>query len=291
LLEDIAIDKPPVGAAELIVIVPVEGLPPVTEVGFKVSDLTVGADTPNAAVLAVEPPAEALIVGPWLTATATVVMVKVAVVEPAATVTVAGTEADTLFEVSDTLWPPVGAAELMVTVPVEEDPPTTTVGFRVSDETRIGLIVRVADWLEPLELAVIEGVEVLATEPVVIVTEPVVAPAAIVAVAGPVTPLPVELSATVRPPAGAAEEIVTVPVVLKPPSTVVGLREKPVTVGPLTVSDPVAEEELAEPVMVAVVFVPTATVVAVNVTEVAPAGTVAVAGTVTAELLELRATG
>ena len=49
------------------------------------------------------------------------------------------------------------------------------------------------------------------------VTVPVVAPAAIDALVGPVTAVPVALSPMVRPPTGAAELIVRLPVVLRLP--------------------------------------------------------------------------
>jgi len=120
------------------------------------------------------------------------------------------------------------------------------------------------------------------------VTVTVVAPAAMVALAGPVTPLLVELNATVKPPVGAGEEMVIVPVVLVPAKTVVGLRVNPVTVGPFTVRFAVADELLAVPVIVAVVLVATAVVVIENVAVVAPPATVTVAGTVAADELELR---
>ena len=34
-----------------------------------------------------------------------------------------------------TAWPPVPAGPVSVTVPVEDDPPATVVGFRVKDDT------------------------------------------------------------------------------------------------------------------------------------------------------------
>src|SRR5579871_218523 len=62
--------------------------------------------------------------------TALVVTVNVAVVAPAATVTLAGTcAAEVLLLDSATLAPPVGAAPLSVTVPVDELPPVTLVGL------------------------------------------------------------------------------------------------------------------------------------------------------------------
>jgi hypothetical protein len=66
--------------------------------------------------------------------TALVFTVNVALLAPAATVTVAGTVAvDVLLE-RETTAPPMGAGPLSVTVPVEGDPPVTLAGFSVSEE-------------------------------------------------------------------------------------------------------------------------------------------------------------
>jgi len=67
--------------------------------------------------------------------TAVVFTVNVALLAPAATITVAGTvAADVLLLERETTAPPVGAGPLSVTVPVEGDPPVTLVGFSVSEE-------------------------------------------------------------------------------------------------------------------------------------------------------------
>ena len=58
--------------------------------------------------------------------------VKVAVVEPAATVTDAGTVALLEPDARVTVTPPVGAATVRVTVPVELLPPVTEVGLSVT---------------------------------------------------------------------------------------------------------------------------------------------------------------
>jgi len=67
--------------------------------------------------------------------TAVVFTVNVALLAPAATVTVAGTVAvDVLPLEREMTAPPVGAGPLSVTVPVEGDPPVTLVGFSVREE-------------------------------------------------------------------------------------------------------------------------------------------------------------
>jgi len=69
--------------------------------------------------------------------TALVLTVKVALVAPAASVTLEGTLAAAVLVLeSATCAPPAGAAPLNVTVPVEDCvPPITLVGLSVSDES------------------------------------------------------------------------------------------------------------------------------------------------------------
>src|SRR6266576_1063845 len=86
-------------------------------------------------------------------ATALVLIVKVAVVLPAGTVTLEGTLAAALLLESVTCAPPAGAGPLSVTVPVDDCvPPVTLVGFNVSEETvgrGGGITVSEADVLVP----------------------------------------------------------------------------------------------------------------------------------------------
>jgi hypothetical protein len=68
-------------------------------------------------------------------------------VAPAATVTLAGTLAEPLLLERETTEPPEGAAPDSVTVPCEELPPVTLVGFSVTEETvgeDAGVTVKVA---------------------------------------------------------------------------------------------------------------------------------------------------
>ncbi len=68
-------------------------------------------------------------------ATALVPTVNVALVAPAATVTLEGTVAAVVLLLeSVTCAPPAGAGPLSVTVPVEEFPPVTLVGFSETEE-------------------------------------------------------------------------------------------------------------------------------------------------------------
>ncbi len=93
----------------------------------------------------------AAIVTVLLEETATVVTVKFAVLAPAATVTFAGTVATAVLLLdSDTAMPPVGAIPVNCTVPVEELPPATDVGFSANADNAGGFTVRVAVLVSPL---------------------------------------------------------------------------------------------------------------------------------------------
>jgi hypothetical protein len=68
-------------------------------------------------------------------ATALVLTANVALLAPAATVTLAGTLAAVVLLLDSVIVaPPAGAAPLSITVPVEEFPPLTLVGFSVIEE-------------------------------------------------------------------------------------------------------------------------------------------------------------
>lgn len=84
-----------------------------------------------------------------LSATALVPMLKLALVAPAGTVTVAGMEAAPLSSESATCAPPEGAGAVRVTVPVEPVPPVTLAGLTLSAETAGGSTVREAVRVAP----------------------------------------------------------------------------------------------------------------------------------------------
>jgi hypothetical protein len=80
-----------------------------------------------------------------LLATGLVVTLNVAVVAPAATVTLAGTCAAVVLLLDRvTTAPPVGACPVKVTVPVDEVPPITEVGLSATEATVGGVTVKVA---------------------------------------------------------------------------------------------------------------------------------------------------
>ena len=82
--------------------------------------------------------------------TAEVVIVNVALVAPAATVTLAGTwAAVVLLLVRVTTAPPDGAGPVKVTVPVDEVPPITELGLRLTGVSAAAVTVRVAVLVTP----------------------------------------------------------------------------------------------------------------------------------------------
>ncbi len=118
LLESVT-TAPPEGALELSVTVPVELLPPLTLVGFRVSEerLTVDADVMVREACAELDPRVAVITAVVVVVTVCVLTVNLALVAPAATVTLPGTLAAELLLDKLTTVPPDGAAALKVTVP------------------------------------------------------------------------------------------------------------------------------------------------------------------------------
>jgi hypothetical protein len=221
-------------------------------------------------------------------ATALVFTVKVAVVAPAATVTVPllGTAATAALLLDrDTTAPPAGAGPFRFTLPVEEVPPVTVVGLTASDETRGGITVSEAV-RDPMYEAVMMTVVAVATGLVVTVNAAVVPPWGTVTVPGTEATAALLLRDTAAPPAGAGPFRVTVPMEEVAPVTLVGLSPSDAMAGGNTVSEAVCAGPLpyaAE--MVTVVEAATGRVVTVKDALVAPSGTVTLAGTEAATLL------
>ena len=200
------------------VTVPVLLVPPLTLVGFKVRvDTTRTGLTVIVAVLDT-PLRVAVIVKDDAVVTALVVIVKVADVAPAATVTLAGTVPMVVDEDARvTTAPPVGAALVNITVPVTGTPPVTAVTtvVRVDKTAAGGVTVMVAVPVDPLVEAVMVAFVLATTDPAVTVKVAVRAPAATVTETGTLaTAALLDERFTTLPPTGALVERVMVPVVV-----------------------------------------------------------------------------
>ena len=136
-------------------------------------------------------------------ATAMVFTVMVALVSPAGMENPAPTEAGLLADTA-TGRPPVGAGPLIVTVAVEELPPTTLVGLRLTDVTVAAVTVRSLEMPCPPYPALKETVASAATGMVVIGTDTSCRPAGTVTLAAMVAAAVLLLPRlSVRPPVGA----------------------------------------------------------------------------------------
>jgi hypothetical protein len=172
--------------------------------------------------------------------TALVVIVNVADVAPAATVTLAGTVPTVVDDDAKvTTAPPVGAAPERVTVPVTATPPVTAETFVVMVEMAAagGVTVTNAVPVEPLVDAVMVAFVLAATVPAVTVNVAVRAPAATVTETGTLaTAALLDERLTTLPPTGALVERVTVPVVVPRLATLVAAKVTLVTFGPRMLS-------------------------------------------------------
>lgn len=237
-------------------------------------------------------PNVAVILAVVATDTGRVEIEKLAVVDPAGTVTVAGVSATGLLDVRLTMEPPGPAGPFKVTVPIDGFPPTTDIGARVRPVNAAGGVIVKADVtdVDP-SLAVMVAVVEVVTAVVVTVKVAVVAPAATVTLAGVTALVLLDDRATTDPPDGAAASSVTVPVDDEPPWTDVGNRETlaNVDVG-VIVSVAVTEVEPTVAVMVAAVDAVTVEVVIVKFADVAPAATMTLVGGFALVLLDARVT-
>ena len=212
-----------------------------------------------------------------------------AVVDPAGTVTDAGTLATVVVALVNVTTTASVAMPESVIVPVLFVPPLTLVGLRVRVETtRTGLTVMVAVLDTPLRVAVIVRVDAAVTALVVIVKVADVAPAATVTLAGTV-PMVVDEDArvTTAPPVGAGDVNTTVPVTGTPPVTDVTtvVRVDKTAAGGVTVMVAVPLDPFVVAVMVALVFAFTVPAVIVKVAVRVPAATVTETGTLATDAL------
>ena len=233
------------------------------------------------------PPAVAVMVAVVVVLTAEAVAVNGALVDPATTVTEAGTLSEELLLASVTANPPLGAAAESVT---EQASVTAPVSELLLQETPLsaacGLSCSEVALLTPAAVAVIVAVVVVLTADAVAVNGALVDPAATVTEAGTVTEELLLASVTANPPLGAAAVSVTVQAFEVAPVSELLLQETPPSAASgFNCSEVVWLTPPAVAVMVAVVVVLTADTVAVNGTLVAPEGTVTDAGTVMEELL------
>jgi len=128
----ISTTNPPMGAAPVSVMVPVQEDPPIRLVTLSFSDISSGGLIVRVAV-SVTAPSSAVIKADLVVATARVFTVNEDDDLPAAIVTLAGTTADVVPLESLTTRPPVGAMPVSVTVPRDDVPPATVVGDKDID--------------------------------------------------------------------------------------------------------------------------------------------------------------
>jgi len=222
LLESFTV-KPPAGATLLIVTVPVDVPPLVTLVGLRVNEVNTGALIASVAVRVIAPEF-AVIVAATEVATAVVFTVNVADVAFAATVTEAGSVADAVVLDRATFTPPDGAGPVKVTVPAEEVPPATLVGFTLTDANTGGLIVSVTVTTTAPKVALTVAATVATTGVVFTVNVADEVPASTFTDVGNAADVELLDSDTVTPAAGAGPFKVTVPIEGVPPVTVDGFK-------------------------------------------------------------------
>jgi hypothetical protein len=279
---------PPAGAGPFSVTVPVDELPPGTNVGLNVTELRFAAVTVNVAVFVIVLYV-AEIATDVLAATGAVVTLNVAVVAFGAIVTLAGTLAAALLLLpSVTSAPPAGAGPFSVTVPVDELPPRTDVGRSLTELRFAAVTVKVAVFVIVPYVAEIATDVLAATGAVVTLNVALVAFGAIVTLAGTLAAAVLLLpSVTSAPPAGAGPFSLTVPVDALPPRTDIGLTVTELRAAAVTVKVAVFVivpyvAEIATDVLAA-----TGALAAKNVAVVAPETTVTLAGTVATDVLLL----
>jgi len=237
------------------------------------------------------PPADAVIVTGVDVVTALVATEKLALVAPAATVTLDGTLAAALLLDSATDMPPAGAALVSVTVPEDDVPPVTLVGFTDTAEIEVdagasGFTVSVADCVTPPPVTEIVTTVCVVTCVVKMLKPPAVAPDGIITLPGSCAIVGWLLVNWKIESVGCADAIVTLPNELPPVPTVdVGFNVSDAGLGcgvSVTVPGTLAPFHVA--VSVAVVFAVTMLVGSENDVENDPGFTNTDAGGATAGL-------
>jgi len=199
-----SITTPPAGAGASMVMVAVDVLPPATDVGERVTDTGAGPRTVSD-VVTVTPLLVALSVATAVDWISVVDTLKVAFDAPAATVTLAGTDAAARLDDNVTTRPPFGAGPDSVTVPVADAPPRTDVGETETADATGAMTDKVTDLFTVPRVAVNATFVSDATAAVTASTLTLVAPAGTMACGGRLTIAVFALeSITVVPPAGAA---------------------------------------------------------------------------------------
>ena len=219
---------PPGGEAALRVTVPLEGLPPVTAAGLRLTADRVTTGVTVSAAAFVTPPYVAVIVTEAVAGTELVDTTKVAAEAPAGTITIAGTVAATaLLLETATGAPPAGAAVFRVTVAVAASPPGTLLGSRLSEVGIVaGPIRNHADLMASSKDAeMLNAVQPLPDQLVDTTKLALLSPSWTVTLAGTIAAAGFSLaSVTVTPPAGAGLTRLTVPVDALPEMTMLGSR-------------------------------------------------------------------
>ncbi len=231
----------------------------------------------------VVPPCAAVTVTCVGALTANVVTAKVALVDPAPTVTAGGTATAEPPLDNAIGSPPAGAALASVTVPTADVPPFTDDGFTVTVE-RSGaccVMVSVVVRLTPPNTAVIEASLVETTGDVLIANAAAEAPAATVTTPGTLADAELLDSRIAAPPDAAGDESVTIPCAERPPTMAEGLTVRCASANSGGVTVMVAERFVPpnEAVIVTIVGAVTAEVAIAKVADLDPPATAIDAGT------------
>jgi hypothetical protein len=261
------------------------------DVGVTVPEMFQSAGAIARTKVLLTPPAVAVNVPVWEVATAVTVAVNPAVVVAAATFTLAGTFTFVLLLDSVTVTPADGAAPLNVTVQADVPAPVTLAGehVRLVSEALVPRLTAVLTLL-PLNVAVTAAVWLVVMVPAFAVKAPVLAPVAMVTLAGTASRVVLLESVTVEELTAALFKV-TVQVADCAEASAFGVQPTDESCRADTkLSEAVFEIPPAAAVSVAVWLPVMDATVAVKPTLVAAAGTVTLAGTVTEVLLLARVT-